>query len=122
MRRTVWILFVAALCLACEGEKFAEGRLMFRELLALRDQIAKEFQEKVVDVSISNGDRMTVKFINSPMRTRSRDEKQQRADAVANFVAEHYKRPVSAVSIQFVSEGGVAKVSETYAGRLAPKT
>ena len=122
MRRRTWILLAAALCLACEGEKFAEGRLMFRELLALRDQIAKEFQEKVVDVSISNGDRMTVKFINSPLRTRSRDEKQQRADAVANFVAREYKRPVSAVSIQFVTKGGAAEVSETYVGRPTPKT
>ena len=122
MRRTAWLLFVAAFCVACDGENFAEGRLMFRELLALRDQIAKEFHEKVVDVSIRNSDRMTVKFINSPLSTRSREEKQQRADAVADFVARHYKRPVSSVSIQFVSEGGAAAVAETYAGRLSPKT
>ena len=94
---------------------------MFRELLTLRDEIAREFQEKVVDVSIGNGDRMTVKFVNSPLRSRSRDEKQQRADAVAAFVAEHYKKPVSAVAIQFVSEVGVASVGETYVGRAAPK-
>lgn len=98
---------------------------MFRELLALRDQITTEFHEKVVDVNIGNGNRMTVKFINSPFSSRSHEEKQQRADAVAAFVAEHYKQPVSSVSIQFVSQASGAGVSvgvgETYIGQPAPK-
>jgi len=95
---------------------------MFRDLLALRDQIMTEFHEKVVDVNISNGNRMTVKFMNSPFSARSREEKQQRADAVAAFVATHYKQPLSSVSIQFVSQpGGAAGDGETYVGRVAPK-
>src|SRR5712692_5066806 len=91
---------------------------MFRDLLALRDQIMTEFHEKVVDVNIANGNHMTVKFINSPLNSRSHEEKQQRADAVAAFVAKHYKRPLSSVSIQFVSQpGGVVGVEETYVGQ-----
>ena len=95
---------------------------MFRDLLALRDQIATEFHEQVVDVDIANGNRMTVKFLNSPISSRSRQEKQQRADAVAAFVATHYKQPLSSVSIQFVSQPtGAAGDGETYVGRSAPK-
>jgi hypothetical protein len=109
------LLFAAALCLSCQ--KFAEGRQMFRELLTLRDQIAAEFHEKVVDVSIVNGDRMVVKLINSPLNDRSAEEKQQRADAVAAFVAVHYKKPLSRVSTQFVSQDK----ADTYVGRATPK-
>jgi len=123
VRRVTWLLVVVGLCVSCQ--KFAEGRQMFRELLALRDQITTEFHEKVVDVNIGNGNRMTVKFINSPFSSRSHEEKQQRADAVAAFVAEHYKQPVSSVSIQFVSQASGAGVSvgvgETYIGQPAPK-
>jgi hypothetical protein len=122
MARTAWLFLMAALCLSCQGEKFAEGRMMFRELLALRDELAKEFHEQVVDVSITNGDRMTVKFIDSPLSARSHDEKQQRADAVADFVSARYKRPVASVSIQFVSGVRGANVGRTYLGRKTPAT
>jgi hypothetical protein len=111
--RAIWLLAVLGLCVSCQ--KFAEGRLIFRDLLALRDQITVEFHEKVVDVNVTGGNRMTVKFINSPLRSRSRAEKQQRADAVAAFVASHYKQPVSTVSIQFATPAGV---EESYAGQL----
>ena len=92
---------------------------MFRDLLVLRDQISKEFHEPGVDVSIANGNRMTIKFINSPFRSRSREEKQQRADAVAAFVVNHYREPLSSVSVEFVRAG--FSVGETYVGRPAPK-
>jgi hypothetical protein len=118
-KRATWLLVAAALCLSCQ--KFAEGRQMFRELLVLRDQISKEFHEPAVDVSIANGNRMTVKFINSPFGSRNREEKQQRADAVAAFVAEHYPHPLSSVSIEFVRKTAGVGVEETYLGRPAPK-
>jgi hypothetical protein len=123
IKRGTWLLLVVCLSVSCQ--KFAEGQQMFRQLLTLRDQIAKEFHEKVVDVSIADGNRMTVKLINSPFRSRSYDEKQQRADAVATFVAEHYKEPLSSVSIQFVSQtggdGASVGIAETYVGRPARK-
>ena len=90
---------------------------MFRELLTLRDQIAKEFHEQVVDVSVGKEGRMTVKFVDSPLSARSGEEKQQRADAVAAFVASRYRQPVSSVSIQFVSGDGRTNVGGTYIGR-----
>lgn len=95
---------------------------MFRELLTLRDELAKEFDEKIVDVSVSGNDRMTVKFIDSPLQSRGDDEKQRRADAVADFVAAHYKRRVASVSIQFVSGGGGANAGQAYLGRMTPKS
>jgi hypothetical protein len=100
---------------------FIEGRQTFRGLLALRDQISKEFHENVGDVSIAN-ERMLVKFVNSPLTSRTSEERQQRADAVASFVLKNYKQPVSSVSIQFVSEGDASRASasrETYLGRLS---
>ena len=112
-KRAMLLFLVAALCVSCE--KFAEGRLSFRELLALRDQIETEFKDKVGDVNISSNQRMTVKFIGSPLNSRTRDEKQQRADAVAAFVVARYKHPITSVSVQFASEGGA--VRESYIGR-----
>jgi hypothetical protein len=123
VKRVTWLLVIVGLCVSCQ--KFGEGRQMFRELLALRDQIATEFHERVVDVNVANGNRMTVKFMNSPFSSRSHEEKQQRADAVAAFVANHYKQPLSSVSIQFVSQTGGAGLSagvrETYIGQPLPK-
>lgn len=122
MLKRVAVLLVAALCVSCKAEGFVEGRIAFRELLTLRDQIAKEFQDKVSDVSITGDGRMTVKFIGSPLSSRSREEKQQRADAVAAFVTKHYKQSVSSVSVQFVSESGGTDAGETYRGRPAPES
>ena len=107
------LLVMAGLFASCQ--KFAEGRQRFRDLLALRDQIATEFHEKVVDVKVVNGDRMSVKFIDSPLNARSREEKQQRANAVAAFVAAHSKEPLESVSVQFASRTGAA---EAYRAQL----
>jgi len=111
----VWILLVVLL-MSCQGEKIAKGRLTFRELLTLRDQIAKEFGDTMGDVSVS-GDRMIMKFVNSPLSSRGREEKQQRADAVAAFVAAHYAHPVSSVSIHFITAGSAIETGGIYIGR-----
>ncbi len=120
-KRLAWSLTLLVLCASCQ--KFAEGRQMFRELLALRDRIAAEFHERVVDVSLSTGGRMTIKFINSPLNTRSREEKQKRADDVATFVTKHYNHPLSMVSAVFVSQSGGLGVSvsssDSYIGHPA---
>ena len=117
-KRAAWFLVIVALSLSCQkaGKEggFVEGRLAFRELLALRDQISKEFHEPVGDVSIAPDKRMIVKFVDSPLSSRTPEEKQQRADAVAAFVLKNYKQPLSSVSIQFVSGTGAV---ETYVGR-----
>jgi len=116
-------LALVGLCISCE--KFAEGRQMFRELLALRDEITKEFHESEVDITISTDNRMKVSFINSPLGSQGRDEKQKRADAVAAFAAAHYKHPLSAVTTVFVQRsrgpGMSASSSEGFAGRLPTK-
>ena len=106
-----WTGLLLAVVLFASCQKFAEGRAMFRELLALRDQITTEFHEKDVDVNLVNGKHLVVKFINSPMGSRSSEEKQQRADAVAAFVAANYKRQLQAVSTQFVTRAGAGGVS-----------
>ena len=117
-KRVVTLLGVLALCLSCQ--KFAEGRQMFHDLLVLRDEVGKEFNEKVVDVNISGGDKLVIKFINSPLQAASREEKQKRADMVAAFVMSHYQHPVSSVSTQFVSKSGPVGFEETFVGHPQP--
>lgn len=115
-RRAALLFVVAVLSLSCQrsGEGgFTEGRQTFRELLALRDLISKEFHEPVGDVSVADK-RLTVKFVDSPLSSRPAAEKQQRADAVAAFVLKHYNQPVSSVAIQF------ADPKEIYVGRVNP--
>ena len=122
LKRAVAFASLVALCASCQ--KFAEGRQMFRELLALRDEIAAEFHEKVVDVTVMNGDRLTIKFINSPLLSASSEERQKRADDVATFVAKHYKHPVAAVTTVFVVQSGglgvSANTSDSYVGHPKP--
>jgi hypothetical protein len=122
-KRFVPALALIALCLSCQ--KFAEGRLMFRELLALRDQITAQFHETNADVVLINGNRMSVRFINSPLAARGRDEKQKRADDVAAFVTAHYKHPLAGVTSVFVQQAGGAGVSvsssEAFVGRLVAR-
>ncbi len=119
-RRFVLGLALLALCVSCQ--KFAEGRQMYRDLLMLREQIAKEFHESQVDIKVMNGNRMTVSFINSPLGAQSNREKQERADTVAVFATTHYKHPLSAVTTVFVQRAGGGGMSvsssEGFAGHL----
>ena len=109
------------LLLGTSCQKFAEGRQMFRDILALRDQVATEFHETVGNVNISSGQRVTITFIDSPLNSASQEAKQQRADAVAAFVMSHYKHPVSTVVTNFTSQKGPISFSESFIGRPAPK-
>jgi hypothetical protein len=118
-KRVGTLLGILLLCASCQ--KFAEGRQMFHDILALRDQIATEFHEEVGNVTINNGNRLSVTFINSPLNSAGDDAKQKRADAVAAFVMSHYKHPVSSVVTHFASKSGPVSVSESYVGRPAPK-
>ena len=116
MTRQLAVLVAAiALCTSCQ--KFAEGKEMFRELLTLRDQVATEFHEKVVDVNLTKANEMTVKFMNSPLQSASREAKQNRADEVAAFVASHYKHPLAKISTTFAIGAGARHVEETFVGK-----
>jgi hypothetical protein len=123
LRRLVPALAVLALLGSCQ--KFAEGRQLFRDLLTLRDQVTAEYHEKGVDVTISNGDRVSIKFVNSPLGTGSKEEKQKRADDVATFVTAHYKHPLSSVTTTFVARAGGVGVSvsssESFVGHPSQK-
>lgn len=118
MVRRFSLCLVALLVLCASCQKFAEGRILFRELLTLRDEITKEFHEQQVDVNVMDGDRLTVKFINSPLAAQTSDVKQKRADDVAAFVTAHYKHPLAKINTIFVHEG----LSEGFVGRVTPKS
>jgi len=116
MRKRALLLAALALCASCQ--KFAE----FHDFMALRDQIAAQFNEKQVYVNYSTGAVVSVQLINSPLLSASAEEKQKRADDVAAFVASHSKHPVSKVTTFFVARsvgGGVSvRMSNMYVGHL----
>jgi len=86
----------------------------------LRDQLVNQFHERDVDVVLDvSKNKMTVKFINSPLNSATREAKQHRADEVAAFVMSHYQHPLSSVSTQFVSKRGALSLAETFEGRPA---
>jgi len=119
LNRAAVLISIVMLCASCQ--KFAEGRQIFHDLLALRDQVATQFHEKVVDVNVSTNGRVTIKFINSPLNSAPHDVKQKRADEVAAFVISHYQHPVSTVSTVFASESGSVHFYETFIGATAAK-
>ena len=119
MHKRVWAsLSILLFCAACQ--KFAEGRQIFHDILVLRDQLGKEFHEKVVDVNLSGDKGIVVKFKNSPLQSAPRDVKQRRADMVAAFVMSHYEHPVSSVTTQFTVNSGPVSASETFVGHPQP--
>src|SRR5436190_21847346 len=122
-KRALLLLGGLLLCASCQ--KFAEGRQLFgqfHDFMALRDQIAAQFNEKQVYVNYSTGAIVSVQFINSPLLSASAEEKQKRADDVAVFVANHCKYPVSKVTTFFVarsaSTGVSVNMSNVYVGHL----
>ena len=111
-------LLLAALVLCASCQKFAE----FHDFMALRDQIAGQFNEKQVYVNYSTGAIVSVQLINSPLLSASAEEKQRRADEVAVFVTNHCKYPVSKVTTFFIARsagtGVSVNMSNVYAGHL----
>ena len=119
IRRTAVVLAAVALLISCQ--KFAEGKQLFRDLLTLRDQLSTHFQEKDVDLNISTGGRVTVKFKNSPLNSATHEAKQKRADEVAAFVIANSKHPVTTVSTEFATQRGPAEFKETFVGQMPAK-
>jgi len=62
--------------------------------MALRDQIAVQFNEKQVYVNYSTGAIVSVQLIDSLLLSASAEEKQKRADDVAAFVVNHCVRAI----------------------------
>jgi hypothetical protein len=120
MSKRALLLAALALCASCQ--KFAEGRQLFHDFMALRDQIAAQFNEKNVYVNYSTGGIVSVQFINSPLLSASAEEKQKRSDDVAMFVANHCKYPVNKVTTFFIarspSTGVSVSMSNVYVGHL----
>jgi hypothetical protein len=120
MSKRALLLAVLVLCASCQ--KFAEGQRQFHDFMALRGQIAAQFNEKNVYVNYSTGAIVTVQFINSPLLSASAGEKQKRADDVAVFVANHCKYPLSKVTTFYIarsaSTGVSVSMSNRYVGHL----
>jgi len=104
-KRVVTLLGILLLCASCE--KFQQ----FHDFMALRDQIAAQFNEKQVYVNYARGAVVSVQLINSPLLSASPEEKQKRADDVAVFVANHCKYPVKKVTTWFIARSAGAGVS-----------
>src|SRR5258705_251236 len=85
------LLLVVGLLLCASCQKFAEGRQLFdqfHDFMALRDQIAAQFNEKQVYVNYSTGAIVSVQFINSSLLSASAEEKHKRDDERISEVRE----------------------------------
>ena len=95
---------------------------MFHDMLVLRDELATQFHEKDISISIdTTKSALTVEFVNSPLYSASPEAKPQRADAVASFVVSRYKHLPSTVFTKFVSKRGSLSVSQTLEGHPATR-
>ena len=110
-KRALWFLACLALCASCQ--KFGEGQRLFRDMMALRGQIATQFHESRVQVNVIGNGTVVVTFINSPLNGASPEDKQKRADEVAAFVIKHSTHPVPEVRTFFVTQSGGAGGSVT---------
>jgi len=97
-KRVLWLLACLALCASCQ--KLG----LFRDMMALRGQLATQFHEERVQVNVIGNGTVVVTFINSPLNASSPVEKQKRADEVAAFVMK--KHHVPEVRTFFVSQTG----------------
>ena len=114
-RRALWLLVFLALCASCQ--KVAEGQRLFRDMMALRGQIATQFHEARVQVNVIGSGTVVVTFINSPLNGAPPEEKQKRADEVASFVMKHSTHQVPEVRTFFVSQsGGSVTALDRYTG------
>jgi hypothetical protein len=104
LKRALWFFASLALCASCQ--KFAEKQQLFRDSMALREQITTQFHEPRVQVNVIDNGTVVVTFINSPLNGASPEEKQKRADEVAAFVMKHCTRQVPQVRTFFVSQPG----------------
>ena len=116
-KRALWFLACLALCASCQ--KFAEGQRLFRDMMALRGQIAAQFHEERVQVNVIGKGTVVVSFINSPLNAASVEEKQKRADEVATFVMKNCKEQVPAVRTFFIAQSDAGSVTrlDRYTGR-----
>ena len=99
-RRALWFPVFLVLCASCQKAA------LFRDMMALRGQIATQFHEARVQVNVIRSGTVVVTFINSPLNGASSEEKQKRADEVAAFVMKNCKHQVREVRTSFVSQSG----------------
>jgi hypothetical protein len=93
------------------------GCSRLKDIFALRSGIVKEFGTENVTVTITNGEIMTVAFVNSPFTDQSREEQGDVARRVADYVREHYA-DFDSLDVVYVTFGtrrsaGCASYSET---------
>lgn len=107
---------VAAVALFASCQKWAEHQRLFRDMMALRGDIATEFHEAQVQVNVINKGTVVVSFINSALNAASSEEKQKRADAVAAFVMKRHQVPEVRIFFIAQSEGGSVTRLDRFTG------
>jgi hypothetical protein len=86
--KTSRLVLASLTCLALAG--CGKQLTALNEIRALQEQIAKQYGEKGVNVNLNNDRYLTVTFINSPLNSKSSEERAQRAQDTASFVTMHY--------------------------------
>lgn len=69
----LWFLTCVALCASCQ--KLVEGQRLFRDMMALRGQIAAQLHKSRVQVNVIGKGTVAVTSINSPLNSASTEEK-----------------------------------------------
>jgi len=107
---------VAAMALFGSCQKWAEHQQLFRDMMALRAEIATEFHEAKVQVNVIRKGTVVVTFINSALNAATSEEKQKRADAVAAFVRKRHPAPEVRTLFIAQSDGGSVTRLDRYTG------
>jgi hypothetical protein len=94
---------VACLLIAGCGEQMAK----VGELATLQRDLMKQYREDGIQVNLTDGVALTVTFINSPLNSKTDEDRLTRAGGTALFVKHHYP------SIQQVEEIWVAFVQQS---------
>jgi hypothetical protein len=81
------------------------GCAWVKDLASLRDQLIEQYQQKKVEVKLTNGNALNIRFINSEFNALGAEQKEAKAREIANFAKGHY------ASIEGVETVGIAFVT-----------
>ena len=92
------------------------GCAQLKDLASLRDQLIKQYHQQNVEVKLTNGNALNIKFINSEFNALGAEQKEAKAREIANFVKGHCASidGVETVGIAFVTRNNyVVIIKET---------
>ena len=81
------------------------GCVQMKDLASLRDQLIEQYHQQNVEVKLTNGNALNIRFINSEFNALGAEQKDAKAREIVNFAKGHY------ASIEGVETVGIAFVT-----------